>query len=306
MKISCLVCGLEFHNLSSHLSAKHNLKKADYLLLFPNAKIVSEEMSSQFSTRSEKMHAKLKEEDYAGYMLTRKSVCKTMRDNKGDDFTHSKETKEKMTDSRNAWLENPTNLQVMSDNWTKERREAQSKRMEGTTKCYTDESRNLKKMRQQDAWKRRRDDKDSFDQYLKTLSARRKEYLKEHGISLPKKGAITNIERQFIEFASEHNIEYNYQELVEGKLYDFYLPELNMLVEVDGEYWHRFPQAIKNDLEKHSIAKNKNITLVRISNTHWHPEIIFEGKETILENNFAIMNKRTTECQNLEISASIL
>lgn len=300
------MCELEFHNLSSHISAKHNLKKVDYLNLFPDAKIVSDELSSHFSARAEKMHEQLKEEDYEGYMKTRNATCKKMRDNKGDDFTHSDLTKEKMTASRNEWLEDPKNLQQMSDNWTDERRKDQSDRMTGTTKVYTTESKTQKKQRQQDAWNRRRNDKKEFDIYLQNLSDRRKEYLKKHGITLPKKGKMTNIEKQFIEFVSENNIEYNYQELVEGKLYDFYLPEFNMLVEVDGEYWHRFPQAIKNDLEKHTIAKNKNLTLVRISSNNWVPEVIFENNNKILENNFKIMNKRTTECQNLKISISIL
>jgi very-short-patch-repair endonuclease len=137
------------------------------------------------------------------------------------------------------------------------------------------------------------------------LSTRRSEYIKQYGITLPKRGRKTNIELRFLNYLEMHDIKYQYQYFLHGKYYDFYLPDFNMLVEVDGEYWHRMPHAIKNDLEKHIIAKDCNIKLLRINEITWVPELIFEKDYEVIKNhNYNIINDRTTKCQNYEISIS--
>ena len=52
---------------------------------------------------------------------------------------------------------------------------------------------------------------------------------------------------------------------------------MKLLVEVDGEFWHRFPSSIKNDIEKHRVCVANNIQLVRISSENYCPNIIFEN-----------------------------
>jgi len=49
--------------------------------------------------------------------------------------------------------------------------------------------------------------------------------------------------------------------------YDFYLPEFNILIEVDGRYWH--PTNNKNDIFKNNLAKKNNFKIVRV----WADEI---------------------------------
>ena len=94
---------------------------------------------------------------------------------------------------------------------------------------------------------------------------------------------------------------------IQNKYYDFYIPTLHLLVEVDGEYWHRMVPAIKNDLEKHVLAKELKYNLLRITNLHWFPELIFESNYSkIISHNYAILNKRTIECQNYELAISIV
>jgi very-short-patch-repair endonuclease len=74
------------------------------------------------------------------------------------------------------------------------------------------------------------------------------------------------------------DITYTVQKNVEGKVYDFYLPDFNMLIETDGVYWHcrgdkGFPSnkddIIANDREKELIATRNNYLLVRV----WEDEI---------------------------------
>jgi very-short-patch-repair endonuclease len=47
------------------------------------------------------------------------------------------------------------------------------------------------------------------------------------------------------------------------RLYDFYLPEKNILIECDGDYWHSLPENVENDLFKDELAKKQNFKLIR-------------------------------------------
>lgn len=297
--ITCRICNKEFMNLSSHINAKHNLTKQAYLALFPDAKIVSDELSKHFSKNASKTHKRLKKKDYEKYMETRNATCKKMRDNKGDDFIHSDETITKMKVSATT--------RPARKPHTKKTKKLLAEMKTGVPLNLTVESKEEKTKKQKARWADRREDTETFEKYLKNLSERRLEYLKEHGITLPKKGKMTSLEKRFIDFLTEHNIEYKFQHLLEGKNYDFFLPSLNLLVEVDGEYWHRMPQAIKNDIEKHIIAKTLDYKLLRITELKWNTELVFETDySVIVEHNHSIINKRTTECQDYKISISMI
>lgn len=85
----------------------------------------------------------------------------------------------------------------------------------------------------------------------------------------------------------DNKISYQKQFLLENRLYDFYLPDHNILLEVDGTYWHckpeRYPngpknsiqeKSIKTDIVKNELAKKFGFKLVRIwedeINEKWH------------------------------------
>ena len=297
--VICQLCNKQFRNLSSHINSKHGVSKQEYIAQFPDAKIVSDELSKRFSKRAEQMHKSLKESNYEQYSTVRKETCKLMRDKKGQGFKHSQQTKLKMKLSA---IHRPARLPHTDE--TKYRISIKNK---GKKVNLSEESKTIKSAKQKEKWVIRREDETLFNLYIAKLSQRRSEYIKIHGTALPKKGKLTNIEKKFIDFLREKNIEYFYQYFLEGKNYDFYLPTFHLLVEVDGEYWHRMPQAIKNDLEKHIIAKDQGYKLLRITEKHWHPGMIFETDYScIVNHNYGILNKRTMECQNYEISKSMI
>ena len=63
------------------------------------------------------------------------------------------------------------------------------------------------------------------------------------------------------------------------KIYDFYLTDLNTLLEVDGAYWHcrldkkpnNYVEIVKNDLFKNELAEKNGFRLIRV----WDDEIDF-------------------------------
>lgn len=59
------------------------------------------------------------------------------------------------------------------------------------------------------------------------------------------------------------NITYIKQYQVGPYLFDFYLPNNNVLIEVQGEYWHSLPNALANDYAKESYIKNNTIHKLR-------------------------------------------
>jgi very-short-patch-repair endonuclease len=87
-------------------------------------------------------------------------------------------------------------------------------------------------------------------------------------------------EKSFALMLEELGIEYETQKIVGGKIYDFYVPEKNMLIEVDGDFWHAKDKSLNemtmvqkktffNDLRKNAIAKNNGYELERV----WEGEL---------------------------------
>lgn len=296
---SCRVCDKHFKNLTSHINAKHNLNKDQYLALFPGEKIVDDELSKIFADRSQKLHEKLKRENFQAYHATRVKTCKKMRDIKGEEFYHTEETKKKMSLSHYGKPRAPH---------TEKTKEKISRAKQGKSLLLSDAAKKAKSEKQKRRWQERKENAEEFSQYISQLSQQRKNYILLHGNSVPKKGKKTSVEKRFEDFINKQNIaDYNFQYFLHGKYYDFFIPSLNMLIEVDGEYWHRFSSAIKNDIEKHIIANDSNLKILRISEKCWKPELIFEKTYSkIQEHNYAILNKRTTECLNYKLSTSLI
>lgn len=92
----------------------------------------------------------------------------------------------------------------------------------------------------------------------------------------------TKIEIKFETILRLLNIEFTYQYEFKHRLFDFYIPSKNILVEVDGDFYHCNPNSKhkeivyetqiitkKNDEYKTQLCKNHNITLLR----YWEKDI---------------------------------
>lgn len=92
----------------------------------------------------------------------------------------------------------------------------------------------------------------------------------------------TKLEINFETLLVDLNINFEYQYVVELGIFDFYLNNFNILIEVDGDFHHcnpktkhwpaKFPiqiNTINNDIRKNNIAKNNNIKILRF----WEKDI---------------------------------
>jgi very-short-patch-repair endonuclease len=92
---------------------------------------------------------------------------------------------------------------------------------------------------------------------------------------------VNNLEKFMMQILSSLNIKYVFQYEHGGKLFDFYLPEYNVLLETDGDYWHCNPKTqgkpkyanqkrtIRNDKKKNKLCEQSGITLIR----YWESDI---------------------------------
>ena len=105
----------------------------------------------------------------------------------------------------------------------------------------------------------------------------------------------TKPELEFKAILEKLEIEYEQQFRIQNKYYDFYLPDYNALIEVDGIYWHgigvEFEQksrmqkrTYKNDLYKDGLAAINGFIIKRIN----------EGEITVSK-----VKKLLKECKNI-------
>lgn len=103
------------------------------------------------------------------------------------------------------------------------------------------------------------------------------------GLNLLQKNAtkmstkMTWPEREFKKLLGELKISFETQKIVGNKIFDFYIPELNLLVEIDGDYYHANPEVMdmgnlnrmqernmRNDKFKDALAVTLGFSLERV------------------------------------------
>jgi very-short-patch-repair endonuclease len=103
-------------------------------------------------------------------------------------------------------------------------------------------------------------------------------YIAKQAKKMSKK--MTWPEREFVKLMKELKIKFEMQKIVGGKIYDFFIPEKNILVEVDGNYFHGDEKIYeelnpmqkrnkRNDAQKDVLAKAFGYRIERI----WESEL---------------------------------
>lgn len=63
-------------------------------------------------------------------------------------------------------------------------------------------------------------------------------------------------EREFKKILKELKVQFEVQKIVGNKIFDFYIPKANLLVEIDGDYYHANPDTMKSENINGMQAKN--------------------------------------------------
>lgn len=66
-------------------------------------------------------------------------------------------------------------------------------------------------------------------------------------------------EAEFVKLMEELNITCESQKIIRLKIYDFFLPDYNIIIEVDGDYFHGNPELFEemNKMQKRNIKNDK-------------------------------------------------
>jgi hypothetical protein len=279
--VKCKICNKELKELNYHMKKCHSISCDEYIIRYPNSLIIckasseskskkvkenydykrennislspSTETRLKIAEKSRELHQRKKAEDYDGYMRRQATNAEKARLAKGDNFKHSQETLEKMKGPR---------LQCRGIPKSEETKEKLSNSKKGKkTRPHTEET--IGKMKE--SWLRRKENKEEYAIYTKTLSDNMSKNIKNGKITRPNSHIPTRWETWYMDFCNKNRIQYKYHYILEGKEFDFYLPEYNTLIELDNEYYHSLTVSIKNDETKNKIAENNDIKLIRIS-----------------------------------------
>ncbi len=113
-------------------------------------------------------------------------------------------------------------------------------------------------------------------------------FLKAKALEMSEKKTWPELE--FEKILIEIGVDFRTQEIVGGKIFDFYIPSSNLLVEIDGDYWHGNPEKYKrpNKMQNTNRKNDKRKDLIAESNGYK----ISRVWESDLKDNFVIQKFR--------------
>lgn len=89
------------------------------------------------------------------------------------------------------------------------------------------------------------------------------------GTTGPKENVVTSLEQAFIDWADSKDINYVFQFQIRKNWhrYDFLIKDTNIIVEMDGVFWHSLPEHIERDKRFDDTAARYGYTVIRITDS---------------------------------------
>lgn len=239
--IKCLVCNKEFKKiLSSHLR-KHDITKEEYLKQYPNALLVDEETRKKYSESNSKYLASLtKEEKKARTYIRTEEIKQKNRDSVSKYFKNNPSYLERYTTERNEKISN-----AKTKWWESIDTDTRSELLKQTQKVFKD-----------------RVGVDVYNNIKRVNGAKSKEKFDSQNNIIHS----SKFELEMYKFLSDNNISYIPQFNVNGWIFDCYIPDKNLLLEFDGDFWHPLSiEECKYEFQKKRIHTDKFKTNIAIS-----------------------------------------
>lgn len=293
-KIECRVCGAKMKRITRTHLAKHQMTTDQYKVTFPNSPIVSASLAHELGKASRNMSDERKAEVSRQLSKANKGRPKTA------------EHRQKISESRAG---------VSWGNHTPEHRERMreisrinmiERRANGwAPRPFTDEERAVIGNKVRDARKRKKWSGHGNRGKTLNLTPEQRANRSRKRVALIQRdgGAFTNtgIEIKMQMFLAECDLDFVHQFAIHDKgswLYDFFVPPLNLLIEVDGEYFHSMSlKQVNRDRLKEQVARRHGYDFVRISDKSWTPKIILRDPATFTEWCEKIYKKREDDIQ---------
>lgn len=285
--VLCHICNKKYRRITkSHLN-KHNLSMDEYKFKFPNSILIDDALryvcGTYFRNNNPMHNEYIKKkviQKITGLKRSEKTKLKISQARQGKTWGHhTKEHKEKMKlimkldlekRKKNGWAFPP-----MSNAGKKRLSDS----MLGNTRGKNGHHNKGKKL-------------NLTDEQRLNRSRKRIQYIQKN----PIKFKNTNIELKCREFLIKHNLRYipQYELLTKSNawLYDFYIPSLNLILEIDGEYWHSSRKQINRDILKENEALTQGFKFLRISDENLNFNLIFKNKLFMNNHNIQLIQLR--------------
>lgn len=229
-KIKCLICGLEFKGLTLHLKYKHNLSPKQYKEIFPNAEIFSSSVKEKMSKNN--------------YLKNLPEDMRSLDVRYGDEI--SKSIKEKISINTTKCLSGV----ARSEDYKQKMKEKWEENYESWCLAIKNSSNTPERKEKSKIIMQNRIESEGYN-----LNSRK----------------TNKLEKILEDVLIENNYVYKKQVKSSEKIlgvfryFDFYLLNQNLLIEIDGEYWHRNEDRIEIDKLKTIDAISNGYIFLRIS-----------------------------------------
>jgi very-short-patch-repair endonuclease len=110
-------------------------------------------------------------------------------------------------------------------------------------------------------------------------------------------GKPPKTEEKVMGFLKELGLEYIFQHPVDSYVADFFIPEFNLIIEADGDYWHNLPATKENDRLKDMAYKEHRYILLRLTENN-----IYNNKDFCLEQIYNTISG----CEDIESDGCII
>jgi very-short-patch-repair endonuclease len=271
-----MICNKQYKRVTSSHLKSHGYTTQEYLYEFPTAILFSDELRHAYGKKAREnnpMHdAKTVEkvrQKITGVPKSDSHKAKLSESRIGVSWgKHTDEHKERMSVISKENMLSRIEAGWKPPEWTDERRLQQSKRMLGN-KRHANSPHN-------------KDMKLSLtDKQRENRSEKRRAWMRDNRNSI----RTSSIENSYIEWCLSNDITFIHQYPIDTNkgtwIFDFFLPQLNLLVELDGEYWHCTRQQLNRDRIKNKIAGDNGYTLLRLSDLDLNFSLSFADKEII-------------------------
>lgn len=322
--VRCMICGALKKELNGHIRM-HGISSNDYKTLYPGMPMVSiaSSLSKSASIRGKtRKKPDLSQDDRNrrrqrlvdrwavikaemgddAYAVMKRDQAATMRMAKGPDYQHSDETKKKMRGPR----QHVRGRKKSDEHRAKLSTAAKARPIRGPRSDKT-------KAKMREAWVRRKSDLVSYQAYVDSVResmttpeaiARIRDNVSKRlqNPNYNQRQYGTKIEMRLMEWLDAKGIFYVHQHQLVTPIgtftYDFFLPDMRLFVEVDGEYWHgKSLEQVNRDRLKMRLATEVGLGCVRISDSDWRPEMILASPAEMDQHNDAIIQRRLDHLQ---------
>ena len=246
--ITCQICKNEYKIITNQHLSKHGMTTEQYLSQFPDSKLLSEDTRKKYAEGTKKYYSHASKEEVASRYKNR---------------VYSNESKDKIrialiSNKHKINYNDPKRVEAISNakkkwwaNKTKEERSAFFKDIV------------IPKIIQNEGY-------DNYARRCRMVGLKGYSFVIKKGKDKESNG----FETYMFSIVESKGLTYYKQFEIDGWFYDCYIPEKNLIIEFDGDYWHaekeedcindRLKNQWRIDRVKDSIARKKGYSIIRV------------------------------------------